>query len=93
MTQWFDIHIYYKMINFTLLYPSTKYDPISTPTIKLINQKAWKNALPIDKEINMVGFKYSTDVETKKSQSIENNCNINSLNKKMKLCKPPENFQ
>lgn len=41
----------------------------------------------------MVGFKYSTDVETKKSQSIENNCNINSLNKKMKLCKPPENFQ
>ena len=23
-----------------------------------------KNVLPIDKEINMVGFKYSTDVET-----------------------------
>lgn len=38
-------------------------DPISTPTIKLI-RKHEKNALPIDKEINMVGFKYSTDVKT-----------------------------
>lgn len=64
ITQWFDIHIHYKMINFTVLYPSIQYDPISTSTIKWINQKTWKNVMPIDKEINMVGFKYSTDVET-----------------------------